>query len=299
MNFLAYSKTVFNTPITWYSVIVLTGAIVAYLISKHFYKKDELYKTNPDLLDTLFLVAFPCGLLGARIWYIFSDLSNYLADPISMLRVWEGGLAIQGGVLGGILAGFIVLKVKGLGFSFRRLVDYIVPNILIAQSIGRWGNFFNREVFGECIPKSSVSWIPEFILRNMNDLDEPQYLQDISCPIGEVATPLFLYESLLTLFGFILISVVIRKIYKKKVDGELGAMYLMYYGLVRIIMEPMRQETYIMRIFGGISQSMMMSALFILMGIGVIVYLEINRKKLRNNGNDNIENTLEGDESNG
>lgn len=280
MSFLAYSSTVFNTNITWYSVIVLTGAIVAYLISKYFYKKDELSKQHPDLMETLFLVAFPCGLLGARIWYIVSELDYYLADPISMIKVWEGGLAIQGGVLGGILAGYLVLKYKHIDKSFRRMVDFIVPNILIAQSIGRWGNFFNQEVYGECIPKTSVSWIPDFILNNMNG-------GAIYCRTGYVATPLFLYESILTFLGFIIISVIVRKLYTKRVDGELGAMYLIYYGLVRIIMEPMRNETYIMRIFGNLSQSVLMSALFIMIGIGVIIYLELNRKKLK------VENILE------
>ncbi len=270
MNFLQYSSTVFNTKISWYSVIVLTGAIVAYLISKYFYKKDSLSKVHPDLIETLFLIAFPCGLLGARIWYIFSELDYYLANPISMVKVWEGGLAIQGGVIGGILAGYLVLRFYKLHKEFPRLVDLIVPNILIAQSIGRWGNFFNQEVYGECIAKSSVSWIPDFILNNMNG-------GAIYCRSGYVATPLFLYESLLTLFGFILISIVIRKFYKKKMDGELGAMYLIYYGLVRIVMEPMRNETYIMRIFGNISQSIMMSALFIIAGISIIIYLEYKR----------------------
>ena len=292
MNFLAYSSTVFNTNITWSSVLVLTGAIVAYLISKYFYKKDELSKKYPDLLETLFLIAFPCGLLGARIWYIISELDYYLADPISMIKVWEGGLAIQGGVLGGILAGYLVLRFKGLTPSFRKLVDMIVPNILIAQSIGRWGNFFNQEVYGECIPKDSVSWIPEFVLKNMNG-------GAIYCRTGYVATPLFLYESLLTLLGFVLISIVVRKIFTKKVDGELGAMYLIYYGLIRIIMEPMRDETYIMRIFGNVSQSMLMSALFIAAGIGVIVYLEINRKKLTSKQENIVKEEVKEEQKNG
>ena len=272
MSFLAYSDTVFNTPITWYSVIVLVGAVVAYSISKYFYTKDELSKKYPDLMETLFLIAFPCGLLGARIWYIISELDYYLADPISMIQVWEGGLAIQGGVLGGILAGYFVLKYHKIQNHFTKLVDIIVPNILIAQSIGRWGNFFNQEVYGACISKDSVSWIPNFILNNMNG-------GKIYCRIGYVATPLFLYESLLTLFGFILISIVIRKFYKKRIDGELGAFYLIYYGVIRLIMEPMREETYIMRIFGNLSQSILMSILFILIGVGVIVYLEVKGRK--------------------
>ncbi len=272
MNFLAYSSTVFGTNITWYSVIVLTGAIVAYLVSKYFYKKDEAYKTYPDLLETLFLICFPAGLLGARIWYIFSELDYYLADPISMIKIWEGGIAIQGGVIGGVLAGLIVLKVKKVNITFRRMADIVVPNILIAQSIGRWGNFFNQEVYGACIPKENVSWIPNFILNNMNG-------GRIYCRVGYVATPLFLYESLLTLLGFILISIVIRKFYTKRADGELGCMYLVYYGIVRIIMEPMRDETYIMRIFGNMSMSIFMSAVFIVVGVGLFITLKVLQYK--------------------
>lgn len=273
MNFLAYSSTVFNTNISWYSVIVLTGALVAYILCKYFYKKQSYSKKYPDLIDTLFFIAFPVGLLGARVWYIFSELDYYLEYPIRMLKVWEGGLAIQGGVLAGILAGYITLKVKRVEIPFRTMVDLIVPNILISQSIGRWGNFFNQEVYGKCIEKESVSWIPDFVLNNMNG-------GRIYCFSNEVATPLFLYESLLTFLGFILISIVLRKLYTKRVDGELGALYLVYYGAVRIIMEPMREEQYIMRIFGNISQSILMSALFVIAGIGIIIYLEINRKKM-------------------
>lgn len=277
MMFLAYSSTVFNTNITWYSVIVLTGAIVAYLVSKYFYKKDEVSKKYPDLLETLFLICFPSGLLGARIWYIFSELDYYLSDPISMLKIWEGGIAIQGGVIGGVLAGLLVLKIKKVDISFRRMADIVVPNILIAQSIGRWGNFFNQEVYGECIPKDSVSWIPNFILNNMNG-------GRIYCRSGYVATPLFLYESLLTLLGFILISLVIRKFYTKRVDGELGCMYLIYYGIVRIIMEPMRDETYIMRIFGNLSMSVFMSAVFIIAGVGFLIALKVLHYKKKKEG---------------
>lgn len=280
MNFLAYSSTVFNTNITWYSVIVLTGAIVAYLVSKYFYNKEEVSKKYPDLLETLFLICFPAGLIGARIWYIFSELDYYLADPISMLKIWEGGIAIQGGVVGGVLAGLIVLKVKKVDVSFRKMADLVVPNILIAQSIGRWGNFFNQEVYGECISKDKVSWIPNFILNNMNG-------GRIYCRSGYVATPLFLYESLLTLLGFVLISIIIRKFYTKRVDGELGCMYLIYYGIVRIIMEPMRDETYIMRIFGNISMSIFMSALFIIAGVGLLVTLKVLHYKKKKEGTTN------------
>ena len=221
------------------------------------------------------IVAVPSAIVCARLYYCIFEWEQYAGNPVTILYIWEGGLAIQGGVIGGIIAGYLVLKAKHIQCNFRRLADLIVPNILIAQSIGRWGNFMNQEVYGECINKNSVSWIPDFILDNMNG-------GRIYCPTGQVATPLFLYESLFTLFGFILISLIIRKIYTKKVDGELAAMYLIYYGLVRIIMEPMREEEYIMRIFGNLSQSILMSALFIIVGVGVVAFLELNRKKINN-----------------
>ncbi len=285
MNFLAYSSYVFNTNITWYSIFVLTGAIVAYLLCKYFYKKEEVSKQFPDLIDTLFLIVFPAGLLGARIWYVFSELDYYLADPIKILKVWEGGIAIQGGVMGGVLAGYLYLKIKKIPISFFKMADLIIPNILIAQSIGRWGNFFNQEVYGGCVSRDSLSFIPDFILNNMEG-------GKIYCRTGYVAQPLFLYESILTLLGFILISIVIRKFYTKRVNGELCAFYFIYYGIVRIIMEPFRNEEFIMRVFGNISLSILTSALFIIVGISLVIYLEITRfkKKKTNNEKEAIEN---------
>jgi phosphatidylglycerol:prolipoprotein diacylglycerol transferase len=167
MNLLAISPYVFGTNLTWYSVFVLLGAIVTYIVTEYFYRKNEESKKCPDLILNTFLIAFPSGLAGARIWYILSELEYYLSDPISMLKVWEGGLAIQGGVLLGALVGIWyvthMIRKYGLNLKVTTIMDMAIPNILIAQVIGRWGNFFNREVYGACVDGESLWFLPKFI----------------------------------------------------------------------------------------------------------------------------------------
>lgn len=262
--FLAYSSTVFGTSLSWYAVFVLTGAIAAYLFTKHFYKKDPRSKNYPGLIDDLFLIVFPAGILGARLWFVLSRWDFYGSNLVEILKLWNGGLAIQGGVMGGVIAGVIFHKVKKLKFPLLKLFDIAIPNILIAQSIGRWGNFFNQEVYGACVSRNTLNFIPNFILNNME-----------VCGIGEVAQPLFLYESIINFIGFILISIIIRRFVKIIIDGELTALYLIWYGLVRLIMEPLRNEMYIMRVFGNLSLSITTSVLFIITGVALILYLRL------------------------
>ena len=197
-----------------------------------------------------------------------------MSDPISILRVWEGGLAIQGGVIFGALVGILYLKKMYPEQKILHFVDIVVPNILIAQAIGRWGNFFNQEVYGDYINVNKLKYLPSFIENNLR-LPE--------CFDYEIVQPLFLYESLLTTLGFILITIVLRRLWKNRAHGSLGALYLAYYGIVRIILEPFRQEEYIMRIWGNISQSVMMSALFIVAGITLLLVLNIRKKMVKTN----------------
>ena len=206
---MAISPYVFNTELTWYSVFILVGALLTYFISNFLYKKEEESKKCPDLIFDTFLVAFPMGLVGARIWYVLSEWEYYSSDPVSILRVWEGGLAIQGGVMLGIICGVTYaihrMRKSGMTMSITHLMDLIIPNILIAQVIGRWGNFFNREVYGACTSKKSLWFLPSFILEQMEG--EGFYYGEyprgpIACEVGEYAQPLFLYEGLLNLLGF-------------------------------------------------------------------------------------------------
>ena len=268
LNTLAYSSNIFGTSLTWYALFVLTGAFLTFFISRYMYKKDEISKKYPSLIDDLFLIVFPAGILGARLWYVISEWSYYSQDFFSIFKTWEGGLAIQGGVMGGVLAGILYIKLRKIQVPILKMFDFIIPNILIAQAIGRWGNFFNQEVYGACVNKDNLSLIPDFILNNMSG-------GQISCGINEVAQPLFLYESLLNLFGFIFISIVLRKMFKNRNNGDLAAYYAIWYGSVRLIMEPLRSDEFIMRIFGEIPLSIATSILFIVLGLTFVLLVRL------------------------
>ena len=279
MNLLVISPYVFGTELTWYSVFILIGALTTYFLSAYFYKKESESKKCPDLVFDTFLVAFPMGLVGARIWYVLSEWDYYFNDPMAILRVWEGGLAIQGGVMLGIVCGVVYatwkMKKHGMTMSITHLMDLIVPNILIAQVIGRWGNFFNREVYGSCTSKESLWFLPSFVLNQMEG--EGFYFGNyakgpIACEVGQYAQPLFLYEGLLNLVGFILITFVLRKFFTNRIDGTLSAFYMVWYGTVRLCLEGLRNEEFIMR-WGNISQSILTSIAFIVIGVLSILLL--------------------------
>lgn len=266
-----YSPYVFGTKLTWYSIFILSGAAIAYYFAKHFYQKDKDSKLYPTLIDDLFIIVFPAGIVGARLWYVISDWSYYSSNWISILKMWEGGLAIQGGVMGGIIAGILYYKFKKVKYPLEKLFDLILPNILIAQAIGRWGNFFNKEVYGACVNRNSLSFIPNFILNNMD-----------VCGSSLVAQPLFLYESILNTIGFVLISLVLRQFLTKRKNGDLAAFYLIWYGLIRLLMEPLRNEEYIMRVWGGISLSIATSIFFIIIGVSMFVFFRIRKGEKEN-----------------
>lgn len=281
MNLLVLSPYVFGSQLTWYSVIMLVGALIAYGVSDYFYKKEEESKKCPDLLFNTFLIAFPAGLLGGRIWYILSEWEYYSSYPIEMLKVWEGGLAIQGGVILGIAAGALYVSYKlrkhNIKLSLTRMMDIVIPNILIAQVIGRWGNFFNREVYGACVTRDKLSFLPNFILEQM--AGDGLYSWGgakgpIACAIGEYAQPLFLYEGILNFIGFILITFVLRKWFTKRIDGTLSGFYMIWYGTVRACLEGLRNERFIMR-WGSLSQSVITSIAYVVIGMLFIVLLYV------------------------
>jgi len=262
---------IFGLNISWYALCVMSGALVTYYVSRWLAKKE---RGLPEVIDNLFIPAFAAGIICARLWYVVSEWEYYMANPNEILAIWNGGLAIQGGVVGGALVGIFYIKKRYPTENVLTWVDLIVPNILIAQSIGRWGNFFNQEVYGDYILESKVKFLPSFILEN---------LKLPSCYEGEVVVPLFLIEAILNCIIFVIITIVIRKYWKNRKPGSLGCLYLIYYGIVRIIMEPLRQEEYIMRIFGNLSQSMLMSLLFIISGIVLILFLNLRKKKVNDN----------------
>jgi len=241
--------TLFSRPVFWYALCIMTGVILGLLFVMATSKKRGL--ESDHVLDICFwgLIA---GIIGARIFYCIFDWES-VGGFAGIFKIWEGGLAIYGGVIGAVISTFIYCKVKKL--NILNTFDVCVPGLMIGQMIGRWGNFFNAEVYGH---------ETESLLRmTIND--------------GEGVHPLFLYESLWNLLGLALL-LLFRK--RKKADGQVFCFYIFWYGLGRLFLEGMRQPQYILYLIPnvlGISQ--VVALLGIILGISGKVYLGVKAKK--------------------
>ncbi len=243
--------------VAFYAIFILSGAILVLFVSDHeFYKKYGRH----GVLENVFYVAFPAGILGARLWYVIGEWENggYGDDLLSIFAFRDGGLAIMGGALLGIIVGvwFFIRYRKEYQITFA--VDVIVPTILIAQAIGRWGNFTNQEVYGmPIVNMNNWFWLPEFVKRQM-------FIG------GEYRQPFFLIESILNITGYFLIRYGVGaglKKYRKPLD--LGFLYIVWYGIVRFIMEPLRDPLFNMG--QGGKWSVYNALIFFIVGIILIV----------------------------
>ena len=252
--------------IALYALFILGGAILVYFICDHITYKET---KEHGLILTCFLWAFPLGIVGARIWYVVLDISSegansiYVQDWVNIFRIWRGGLGIMGGAILGIITGVSVMLIYKYALrrepytkmNYLHLVDYIVPTILIAQAIGRWGNFFNNEVNGAPIPMESIAFLPTFIKLNMQYAEHGQATLVGS---GQVYLPLFFVEFCTNILGYLVIyfgftkgyiSKLIQRIYIHKplkeispyiANGSSAGLYLVWYGATRAILEPLR-----------------------------------------------------------
>ena len=260
--------------VNWYGVVIVLGAVLAYKLSDHhMYLKYGKH----GIIDTCFLIAFPCGIIAARIWYVVGNwngdgaggpnFSELCANGqwYRIFAIWEGGLTILGGAVGGILGGILYMVFKRKWVDVRFAMDVIVPTILLAQAIGRWGNFFNHEVYGNETLMGNWPLIPTWVKYQMGTGFEN------GLPISNTMyIPLFLIEGFFNVLGYIVIYHIVRRLWKEKYRplGCLAGCYLIWYGIVRIIMEPMRDPTFNMGTNG--MWSVWNSMVYIILGAAVI-----------------------------
>ena len=277
--------TIFGISIAYYAICILIGAITAYKLSQHFLKKRGY---DPEAIETLFYIAFPAGIIGARLWWVIAE-----GAWDRWWAIHEGGLAIQGGVLLGALVGIIYMRTKRKNIPILTAVDCIVPNILIAQAIGRWGNFFNQEVYGHCVDR--WTWLPDFLEnRFVYQVNNDGYTKIPLCDTADqMVVPLCFIEGLLNVAGFFLIvfaipaiSKLISKKFNSKytiANGTLMGAYFTWYGIVRAILEPLRNSDYTMGSTDGVNNliSVYMSIAFIVLGIAIIVLCHVFRDKFQ------------------
>ena len=245
--------------IRWYSVLILFGIIIAYLLSNHEGKKFNLPKDFVFDL-TFWVVVF--GVIGARLYYVIFNFDYYKGDLLSIFKVWNGGLAIHGGIIGGLITLLIYCKIRKVN-SFR-IMDIAVPSLIIAQAIGRWGNFFNSEAHG-----------PVTSLANLQSLHIPNFIINGMYINGVYYHPTFLYESLWCIIGFILL-LLIRKFYKSLKNGQLTCIYMMWYSIGRFFIESLRTDSLM---FGNFKVAQVISVVMFLVGFIIFLYLCFNPLK--------------------
>ena len=234
--------------IRWYAICIVSGLILAVYLSM---KEAPRKKINPDDIIDFILIAFPLAIVGARLYYVIFEWGYYSQHLGEIFAIWNGGIAIYGGLLTGALVLYL--------FSRRRLIepidflDIAAPSVMIAQSTGRWGNFFNQEAYGTAV--KSLNYLPSFIRDQM-------YID------GSYRQPTFLYESIWNLLGFLLILILRRKPQFLR-QGEITAFYLIWYGFGRMIIEGMRTDSLM---FAGLRVSQWLSMILMLVGFAISIY---------------------------
>ncbi|MBG3721691.1 prolipoprotein diacylglyceryl transferase [Staphylococcus aureus] len=239
--------------VRWYGIIIAVGILLGYFVAQRALVKAGLHKDT--LVDIIFYSAL-FGFIAARIYFVIFQWPYYAENPSEIIKIWHGGIAIHGGLIGGFIAGVIVCKVKNLN-PFQ-IGDIVAPSIILAQGIGRWGNFMNHEAHGGPVPRAFLEQLhlPNFIIENM-------YIN------GQYYHPTFLYESIWDVAGFIIL-VNIRKHLKL---GETFFLYLTWYSIGRFFIEGLRTDS--LMLTSNIRVAQLVSILLILISISLIVYRRI------------------------
>ncbi|HAR7128448.1 TPA: prolipoprotein diacylglyceryl transferase [Staphylococcus aureus] len=239
--------------VRWYGIIIAVGILLGYFVAQRALVKAGLHKDT--LVDIIFYSAL-FGFIAARIYFVIFQWPYYAENPSEIIKIWHGGIAIHGGLIGGFIAGVIVCKVKNLN-PFQ-IGDIVAPSIILAQGIGRWGNFMNHEAHGGPVSRAFLEQLhlPNFIIENM-------YIN------GQYYHPTFLYESIWDVAGFIIL-VNIRKHLKL---GETFFLYLTLYSIGRFFIEGLRTDS--LMLTSNIRVAQLVSILLILISISLIVYRRI------------------------
>ncbi len=241
--------------IYWYSVLILTAIILGYELSLHYCKKNNI----PEIIISDVLLGLVISaIIGARAYFVIFKFDSYKDNIIDIFKIWEGGLAIYGGIIGGLIYLFFYsIKKK---FSYTKLLDILSLPLLLGQAIGRWGNFFNQEAYGNIVTLEYLKslHLPDFIIKGM-------YIE------GSYRTPTFLYESLWCLVG-VIILIFIRKS-RKQHEGKQISFYLLWYGIGRFFIEGLRSDSLYL---GEYRISQIVSLILIVIGLlgNIIIYLK-------------------------
>ncbi|KAF5070382.1 Prolipoprotein diacylglyceryl transferase [bioreactor metagenome] len=252
----------FGIDIMWYAVLIMAGVLLGLLVAKFNTTRADLQLSFDDFLDA-FLYAFPLAIIGARLYYVAFEWSNYKDHLIEILNIRGGGLAIHGGLIGAV-AGVILYKVikKKPTAYMLSLADAAAPGLILAQAVGRWGNFMNQEAHGGPVTKEFIQQFPAFIQEGM-------YIN------GQYFHPTFLYESTWNILMGILLIVLFWK-RKKHHEGTILAWYMILYSLGRFFIESLRTDSLWV---GGLRTAQLISVIMGSLGILYLIYQYTRKPK--------------------
>lgn len=266
VNPVAFS--VGGIEIRWYGIIIVLGIIAGFSYAAFRAKQSGL--SLDDMLDYV-LVALPLGIICARLYYVVFFNDGSYKSFYDVIAIWEGGLAIYGGVLGGLLGMFLVSRHKKN--KFRAVLDCFAPGVMIGQIFGRWGNFFNAEAYGT-LDHIDFPFIGRIFTPHFEE-NYPLRMVIENGFVGKIAVhPTFLYESVWNLLGLLLIHLFFNR---KRFDGEVALWYFAWYGFGRFFIEGMRDDSLMLGSF-RVSQ-----ILALVLFAASIVLIVIGSKKAKKN----------------
>lgn len=227
--------------VRWYGILIATAFLIGVYGTNHVAKKQGI---NEDRYLNTILACIVCAIVGARLYYVLFQWTYYQVHWHEIIAVWQGGLAVHGGILGGVLA--LLLFGKRYQLRFWQLADIIAPFLILGQSIGRWGNFFNQEAYGYEVSKEQVPWA--------------MYID------GAYRHPTFLYESIWDFCGFFLLWMLSQK--KTLREGDIALAYFVYYSVGRFIVEGFRTDSLMI---GPLRIAQVISIGLVILAIGLFI----------------------------
>ena len=239
-----------SIDIRWYGIIIGCGLILALVLAMREGNRRGLGKDDfPDLM----LWAIPISIICARLYYVLFEWDYYKNHIGDIPKVWNGGIAIHGALIGAILTTYIFTKKKGI--SFWKMADIAAPSIILGQAIGRWGNFMNQEAHGGEVTRSFLEGLhlPDFIINQM-------YIN------GTYYHPTFLYESLWNILGFVIL-LILRKVNLR--NGEIFLSYVIWYSIGRFFIEGMRTDSLMI---GDFRMAQLISLALIIIALGSMIF---------------------------
>ncbi len=230
------------TSVRWYGAIIAFGFLLAVLFGG---RTAYVWKINLDKMIDVLLYGTIAAIIGARLYYVVFEWDSYKNNLADIFKIWEGGLAIYGGIIGGLIAAYIVCKVEKL--NFYNLLDMVGMSLLIGQGIGRWGNYANQEAFGVLTNNPKWGMMSDIIAQKIVSEPElyglegieniPQYIADNELFVH----PTFFYESVWCISGFLILYIILKKF--RKFSGQLFLTYGVWYGLERTFVEGLRTDS--------------------------------------------------------